>query len=73
MGGYAPRPLPRSRLRKLPSAPLRRRTSLLEHCNGPMVAGWRGPPVSLIAHLAPHPGSTINSALGLSFRHCPAT
>jgi hypothetical protein len=44
MGGYAPRPLPRSRLRKLPSAPLRRRTSLLEHCNGPMVAGWRGRP-----------------------------
>jgi hypothetical protein len=26
-----------------------------------------------IAHLAPHPGSTISSALGLSFRHCPAT
>jgi hypothetical protein len=26
--------------------------------------------VSLIAHLAPRPGSTISSALGLSFRHC---
>jgi hypothetical protein len=26
--------------------------------------------VSLIAHLAPRPGSTISSALGLSFHHC---
>jgi hypothetical protein len=25
--------------------------------------------VSLIAYLAPHPGSTISSSLGLSFRH----
>jgi hypothetical protein len=33
---------------------------------------WRSPgaPVSRIAHLAPLPGSTISSALGLSFSHC---
>jgi hypothetical protein len=30
-------------------------------------------PVSLVAHLAPHPGSTISFALGLSLRHSPAT
>jgi hypothetical protein len=35
---------PRSRLRKLPSVPLRRRTSLVEHCNGPMVAAFSGRP-----------------------------
>ena len=29
-----------------------------------------GAPVSRIAHLAPLPGSTISSALGLSFRDC---
>jgi hypothetical protein len=40
------------------------------------VQWWRSGPdarVSLIAHLAPRPGSTISSALGLSFRQCPAT
>jgi hypothetical protein len=33
----------------------------------------RGAPVSRIAHLAPQSEPTISSALGLSFRHCPAT
>ena len=58
-------------LRKLPSVPLRRRTS----SSNTVTVQWQRPspgaPVSLIAHLTPHPGSTISSALGLSFRHCP--
>jgi hypothetical protein len=46
-------------LRKLPRASRRHWANLAEHGNGPMIAGWSGSSRVLIAHLVPHPGSTM--------------